>query len=157
MDRRTLILFAVMFLVIIVSQTLFKKYLPQPAQAPQQAAQPPSPNTPVQQPLETIPAATSKQATGESETVVENDLYRITFTNRGAKVKSWVLKKYDDDQGKPLDLVNKNSEKFGQPLSLWAYDEGLRNKINSALYVASSSGNQQAPTEISFEYADGDT
>ena len=27
-------------------------------------------------------------------------------TNRGAQVKSWVLKKYDDDHGKPLDLVS---------------------------------------------------
>ncbi len=33
----------------------------------------------------------------ESETVVENELYRITFTNRGGAVKSWLLKKYKDD------------------------------------------------------------
>ena len=29
---------------------------------------------------------------------MENDLYRIRFTNRGAQVKSWVLKKFKDDK-----------------------------------------------------------
>ena len=59
--------------------------------------------------------------------MVENDLYRITFTNRGAQVKSWVLKKYDDDQGHPLELVNQAAAaQFGYPLSLWTYDENLR-------------------------------
>src|SRR5438876_1102538 len=36
--------------------------------------------------------ASTREATSESETVVENGFYRITFTNRGAQVKSWVLK-----------------------------------------------------------------
>ncbi len=49
----------------------------------------------------------SRQAASETETVIENDLYRITFTNRGAQVKSWILKKFDNDaQNGPLDLVN---------------------------------------------------
>ncbi len=98
-----------------------------------------------------------RQASSEEETVIENDLYRITFTNRGAQVKSWVLKKFDDDKHQQLDLVNHAAAaRHGQPLSLWAYDEALRNKLNSALYVSTKSGNQTAPTEISFEYSDGD-
>ena len=92
----------------------------------------------------------------ESETVIENDLYRITFTNRGGQVKSWILKKYDDEHGKPLELVSKAAEKYGYPLSLWTYDETQRNKMNSALYVASESGNVKAPAELTFEYADQD-
>ena len=52
------------------------------------------------------PQANDVAATAESTTVVENELYRITFTNRGAQVNSWILKKYKDDNGKPLDLVN---------------------------------------------------
>ena len=98
----------------------------------------------------------SKQAAAEAETVIENDLYRITFTNRGAQVKSWILKKYLDDHGNPLELVSGAAEKYGYPLSLWTYDEALRNKINSALYVASGSGNLTAPAQVSFEYADQD-
>jgi YidC/Oxa1 family membrane protein insertase len=38
---------------------------------------------------------------------------------------------------------------------LWTYDETLRNKLNSALYVANSSG-ATAPAEITFAYDDGD-
>ena len=74
----------------------------------------------------------TKQAASETETVIENDLYRITFTNRGAQVKSWILKKFDNDaQNGPLDLVNAEAAaKFGYPLSLWTYDEALRS--NSA-------------------------
>jgi YidC/Oxa1 family membrane protein insertase len=45
-------------------------------------------------------------ANSETETVIENDLYRIVLTNRGGRVKSWVLKKYTDDKGGPLELVN---------------------------------------------------
>ena len=103
-------------------------------------------------------AGATKQAASESETVVENDLYRITFTNRGAQVKSWILKKYHDDKGQPLDLVNNlAAEKYGYPLSLWTYDESQRNKLNSALYVASSSRTLNAPAKIiTFEYADSD-
>ena len=60
------------------------------------------------------------------------------FTNRGGRVKSWVLKKYTDDKGGQLELVNTAaSEKYGYPLSLWTYDETLRDKLNSALYVTS--------------------
>ena len=41
----------------------------------------------------------------ETETTVENELYKIVFTNRGAQVKHWILKKYTDTAGKPLDMV----------------------------------------------------
>ncbi len=60
-------------------------------------------------------------------------------------------------KGKPLELVNTAAaERYGYPLSLWTYDEDLRNQLNSALYVASSSGTLTAPAEITFEYADRD-
>ncbi len=169
MERRLLLVFALTFLVIVLFQPILKKYLPQ-AQAPAT----PAPQTqgqtqavPQAAAINQAPAAraavpalnagATKQAASESETVVENDLYRITFTNRGAQVKSWVLKKYDDDKGQPLDLVNNlAAEKYGYPLSLWTYDETQRNKLNSALYFASKSGSVKSPVEITFEYADGD-
>ncbi|MGB9029596.1 MAG: membrane protein insertase YidC [Acidobacteriaceae bacterium] len=101
--------------------------------------------------------ATAIQGSSESETVVENELYRITFTNRGAAVKSWVLKKYKDDtQKQPLDLVNPDAAaKFGLPLSLWAYDAGLKNRLNTVLYVPSATGNVTAPGIVSFDYSYG--
>jgi YidC/Oxa1 family membrane protein insertase len=162
MERRLLLVFGLTFLVILLSQSLFRKYLPQPPATTRPAqgqAQPASAgNLPAAlQPQLAVPAGAGKQASTESETVVENDLYKITFTNRGGQVKSWILKKFFDDQGRPLELVNPSAaEKFGYPLSLWTYDEAQRNKLNSALYVGSSSGTLNAPAQITFEYADQD-
>ncbi len=103
----------------------------------------------------TAAAANSTQAASETETVVENDWYRVTFTNRGAVVKSWLLKKYKDDgQKNPLDLVNQAAAaKFGLPLSLFSYDAGLKSRLNSALYVPSATGSIEAPGVLSFDYS----
>jgi YidC/Oxa1 family membrane protein insertase len=100
----------------------------------------------------------TKQATSEQETVVDTDLYRITFTNRGAQAKSWILKKYKHDVGsdKPLELVNETAaQQYGYPLSLWTWDEGLRKALNSVLYVGSQQGTLHAGSTLSFEYSDG--
>jgi YidC/Oxa1 family membrane protein insertase len=159
-----MLVFVLTFVVMLAFQPLLKKYMPQPAAPPQQQSQP------APQPAATTPAATvapavatpantvTRQAASETETVIENDLYRITFTNRGAQVKSWILKKFDNDaQNEPLDLVNAAAaEKYGYPLSLWTYDESLRGKLSSALYVASREGKQTSPTTVTFEYADQD-
>ena len=171
MDRKLLIVFALTFLVLIFFQPLLKKYGPQPPAKPEssQTAQPNQAQLPSQS-LTPTPAPSStathaaaargavptQQAAAESESVVENDVYRVVFTNRGGRVKSWVLKKYTDDKGGPLELVNATAaEKYGYPLTLWSYDDALRNKLNSALYVATSTGTT-APAEIKFSYADGD-
>jgi YidC/Oxa1 family membrane protein insertase len=164
MERRLLLVFVLTFLVILIFQPVLKKYLPQPPAPQTQNAPAQTPAAAQAAPASTAPPAVtappsgiSKQAGAESETVVDNSLYRIVFTNRGGRVKSWVLKQYDDDQGKPLELVNNAAaEKFGYPLSLWTYDENQRNKLNSVLYVSSGAHSCQAPCEVSFEYADSD-
>ena len=76
-----------------------------------------------------------------------------TAARRSAVGGNW--KKYKDDDGNPLNLINKDAEKFGLPLSLYTYDETLRNQINSALYVGSASGNLTAPGELTYEYSAG--
>ena len=180
MERRLLIVFALTFLVIMLFQPLLKKYGPQPpakqgnAAETRSAGQPgaavptqnptPSPQASSANGAET-PASAPLQAANESETVIENEVYRILFTNRGGRVKSWVLKKYTDDKGGPLELVNTAAaEKYGYPLMLWTYDETLRNKLNSVLYVTPTlpqSARQDgaasaAPAEMTFAYNDGD-
>ncbi len=159
-------MFLLTFVVLIIFQPLLKKYLPQAPATPQKqsAPQPPPAVAPPAAAVATVTPAkvqqstTSKQASSETETVVENDLYKITFTNRGAQVKSWILKKFDNDaQNGPLELVNDAAaQKYGYPLSLWTYDENLRSKLSSALYVASKDGHLTAPAEVTFEYADQD-
>jgi len=160
MEHRLLLVFALTFVVILLFQPLLKKYLPEPAatqkQPPAQKAEVPA-GLASTQPSGSAPLVATKQASAQTETVLENGLYRITFTNRGAQVKSWILKKYDDDHGMPLDLVNDAAAaKYGYPLSLWTYDEALRNKLSSALYVPSVSGQVSAPGEVTFEYSDPD-
>ena len=163
-DSRTLLVFSVLFLVVFLGLQYFRKKAPEAAPAQQHAAQSQS-LTPDPQPENGATpltassgplAANTVAATSATTTVVENELYRITFTNRGAEVKSWILKKYTDEDGKPLDLVNqKAAAKFGYPLSLYAYDAGLRGRLASALYVPSATGNIAAPGTLSFDYSAG--
>jgi len=173
MERRLLIVFALTFLVIMLFQPLLKKYGPQPPAKQESAAEPrpavPTENSTPPARVSTAngaetPASAPLQASSESETVIENAVYRIVFTNRGGRVKSWVLKKYTDDKGGPLELVNTAAaEKYGYPLTLWSYDETLRNKLNSVLYVPTlpqsarqDGASATAPAEITFAYDDGD-
>lgn len=158
-DKRLLLIFLVSFVFMLLAQPLLKKYFPTPP-APQKVAQteqtqpaPPATKPATQTPAPPSSRAVTKQAASETETVIESDLYRVTFTNRGAQVKSWILKKFDNDSEKgPLDLVNlKAADQFGYPLSLWTYDEDLRGRLNSALYVTTRDGNQ-----ITFDYSDQD-
>jgi YidC/Oxa1 family membrane protein insertase len=164
-ERRLLLIFVVTFVLMLAVEPLFKKYLPQPPAAPQKnqpvetkpapvAAEP----TGLTTPTVNVPNGVTKQAANETETVVENDVYRITFTNKGAQVKSWILKKYNNDtQNGPLDLVNdKAAAAYGYPLSLWTYDANLRDRLSTALYVVSQEGKLTSPATITFEYADQD-
>ena len=166
MDKRVLMIFAATMLMLVLAQQFLIKQPPSnpqtaknpPVAAPAPAAganQPPAAATgSVPQPASAQPA--SVQAGSESASVVENDLYRITFSNRGGLVKSWVLKKYKDDKGGELDLVNQPAAaQYGYPLSLWSWDEGLRQRLNAALYVVHESPSSGAK-DITFEYAEGD-
>jgi YidC/Oxa1 family membrane protein insertase len=159
-EKRLLLAFALMFLVILIFQPILSKYI-----RPPQPTRPPAENAPAQLP---VPAETSappapkplaaRQAGAEAQTVIDNGLYRVSFTNRGAQVTSWVLKKYSNDKGEPLDLVHPiAAQQYGYPLSLWTYDEELRQKLNSALFVPSVTGDQNAPAELTFEFADDRT
>jgi YidC/Oxa1 family membrane protein insertase len=162
--------FALTFVLILVLEPLLMKKFAPPQQQPPTTEQPSqqqnqpantSPASPATNPPQATPKIQQTTATregqSEAETVVENDLYRIVFTNRGAQVKSWVLKKFTDDKNQPLELVNADAAaKYGYPLSFYVYDEALRTRLNSALYVTSGTGTIHAPADLTFEYADGD-
>jgi YidC/Oxa1 family membrane protein insertase len=168
-QRNMLLAFALAFLIILASQPLMKKYGPKPPEPPpvtftqppaQQSGAPQTSSAPAAVPGSASAAAVpvaSKKAETETEIVVENDLYKIRFSNRGGLVKSWILKKFNDDKGQPLDLINPAAAaKFGLPLSLFTYDGALQQRLNQALYVTSSSGSLQAPADITFDFADQD-
>ena len=104
-------------------------------------------------------SAAAIQAPAETTTTVENELYKITFSNKGGEVRSWLLKKYKDaSQKNQLDLVSHDAaEKFGYPLSLYTYDPALTAGLRNAMYVPSATGTMAAPGKLSFEYSDGTT
>jgi len=170
MDKRVMIIFAVtMLLLVLAQQFLMKSPAPNqqaaknaPATAPATPTPAAPPASPAAEAARKLPVAPSAlQATSESTTVVENDLYRITLSNRGGLVKSWNLKKYKDDRGQELDLANQlAAAQYGYPLSLWTWDEGLRQRLNGALYVVHESQVDESPKagakDVTFEYADGD-
>ena len=94
--------------------------------------------------------------------MVENDLYRVILSNRGAVVQSWELKKYTDADRRPLDLVHSEAarESGDWPLSLQIADAQVEQTVNRALYVvkpsaAPAQGTLTAPAEIEFDWSDG--
>ena len=152
-----IVAFALILLVLMVSQWLIAKFGPkQPEQKAAQEQTQTAPSTAPtaagapaavaqsKEPSGASPAA-AKQASAESETVIENDLYKVTFTNRGGAVKSWILKQQQDEKGSPLDLVHaEGAARYGLPLSLHTYDAELTKKLNSVLYAANSEGSLTA-------------
>ncbi len=151
---------------------------------PKPPVQPPQANRPVQSAPATpgpatAPAANPPQATAAQTTmapaaaivaaksdaqeraiVVENSLYRVEISNRGAVVKSWQLKNYKDD-AKPqrvLDVVHPDASQQtgGWPFSVVLDDEQLQNAANSGLYQLSSPSTAlQAPADVELTWSDG--
>jgi YidC/Oxa1 family membrane protein insertase len=160
-----LILIVVMFVVIIGAQWWMQKNRPKAPEtsAPavtQTAAAPAAPlgsvETPVAAMTADAPATPEVKATAESTTVVENELYRVTFSNKGGAVTSWILKNFKDIEGKPLDMVHEGGAKnFGYPLSLYTYDPAITSGLANAMFVPSATGKLEAPATLKFDYSAG--
>ncbi len=159
-DMRGMMLVMALVLLVFFGFDYFRqKQQPPPPPAAQSLSQPPSqpqPQTPAAAAAlpETASApvlavSPSVSASAETLTAIENEQYRIVFTNRGAQVKSWVLKKYFDTAGKPLDMVQPQAaQNFGYPLSLYTYEPQLTTQLNQALYQVSASGAQPSATGV---------
>jgi YidC/Oxa1 family membrane protein insertase len=105
-------------------------------------------------------AIPTKADTQERTIVVENDLYRVEFSNRGAVVKSWQLKKYTDDAKPPrvLDLVHPDAaqQTGGWPLAVALNDEQQESAANSGLYqISTPASTLRAPADAEFSWSDG--
>ncbi len=158
-DFRSLLIMSFLAVAIFLGFQYFQKpklSTPEPPSQPQPALQaPPAADTgPRAASASTAslaqPAIT---AASEAETVVENANYRIVFTNRGALVKHWILKHYNDSTGKPLDMVQPQAaSRFGFRLSLFTYEPALTAQVNGARYQASATGTLQAPSVLTFQY-----
>ena len=106
--------------------------------------------------LEPAAAPGTQAAESEQEIVVESDTFVVRFSNRGAVVKSWVLKEYVAADGEPLDLVHAGGAKsHGYPFGLALSGGQPVGEINQALFVVDNGlSHRFAPATVSFEYSD---
>lgn len=96
--------------------------------------------------------------------VVESPLYRVEIWNRGGVVRSWQLRKYQDDSQPPqtLDLVHADTarQEDAWPLSVVLSDPQLEAEANSGFYEinagkTAASGVLEAPAELDMIWSDG--
>lgn len=98
---------------------------------------------------------TDVEAETEQTVVVENENYRVEFTNRGAVVTSWQLKQYNDSLGEPLDLVHADgARRYGMPFRLVRPGGDPIEGTDEALFAFNRGRNvRNAPETLTFEYA----
>jgi len=115
MEKRALLAIVISLIILVVYQQYFAPPAPEPAkEKPAEKVQPAAPPKEVGTKGEAIPvspapapAAVIKAQPGKDITV-DTPLYTAVFDTRGARLKSWKVKKYLDKIGegaKPLDLA----------------------------------------------------
>ncbi len=181
MERRILLAFTLSFVVFVVYMRLKK---PQPGEIPIQPpriaedlrpeesvtpreptaayeAAPSQPSTPSYPPLsQEIVEAERQEAAIEREVEVNTPLFRAVFTNRGAKLISFILKEYEDEEGKPYEMVSREGSRRLQinPLALRFDDAGQTARAEAALFEASRESFRIRggdTGELVFSWADG--
>ncbi len=149
-------------------ETLPAAEMPLPEAAPsgdQQAATRPPNEAPVGA-AAVAPAATLG-ATEETQVTVTAEDYRVTLTNRGARVTSMVLPGYRDDEGGELDLVSEPAADAGRLPFEWVSPTNAAgaSRLNAALFAVDVSGGSgfggertampESPVVVRYEWADG--
>jgi YidC/Oxa1 family membrane protein insertase len=164
-ERRILVAFALSF-VVLVSWSSYMRWKyppPPPEEAPATAPAATAPVTPAPPPPAAVPAealATEvKQAAEERLITVETEVASIVFSTRGAVVRSWTLKTFQDEAGAPLELVQSPHTGLGSPLSFAVAARKDEEALANALFVASAfrvePGGDFDPGVLVFEWSDG--
>jgi len=162
MERRVLIAILLSFIVLYVYQAWVVKPAPKRAVSAPAAAAPASNSsasvavgsaTPVTAPASAPVSATVVGDSAEREIRIETRDVIAVFTNRGARLKSWRLKKYLDQQRQPQELIE-NSPPHPLPFTLQTTDDSLNASLNDSLYSVSAvpSSVIATPTDVRFEY-----
>ena len=176
-ERRILVAFALSFVVLVSWSGYMRwKYPPPPPGEPAVTTPGPvepqsgEPARPVAKPAVAgraeVRAAELKQATEERLITVETEVATIVFSTRGAVIRSWTLKTFQDETGKPLELVQSQHTGLGYPLSFALAQRKDEETLNGALFVASTPESSLAapvhgepvqgePAELVFEWSDG--
>jgi YidC/Oxa1 family membrane protein insertase len=161
MEVRLLLAFGLMGLVLLTTQYFMPAAKPPvPKKAPVQAQV----QTPVAEPPQAAPARSAANTVSparaseaimaqQRETkIVETDVFRVEFSNEGANVRSWKLKKYKDSDGKPVELTSAaGNAKAGWPFSYIFPNARPAVDLDKALF----SVKQPDPLTLEFEFSDG--
>src|SRR5881394_68199 len=171
MERRVLLAIFLAFIVLYTWQALFVKPVPKPA--PGSATSPAAtaasgaasaastdtaapPSTPA---VATEPSAPLAQAlvadSAERDIRVETRDVIAVFTNKGARLKSWRLKRYLDQQREPQELIE-HLPSQPLPFTLRAGSDTTTATVNDGLYTVSGAPASavDAPVDVRFEYRD---
>lgn len=100
-----------------------------------------------------------RMASAEQTVTVDNALFTAVFTNRGAGLTSFVLKKYKDDAKKPMDLVSRSAKESSfYPFYFFSEKDDFSKILNQALFQFQGETtvrlNGREQKEIVFEFAD---
>ena len=167
MEVRLLIAFLLMGLVLAVSNYFSPPPTPEPAKqatssAPK-ASDAPAANAASNPVAAAAPVAVAAQVPGAVQAAqvevftVETDLQKVSFSNRGATVRNWVLKDYKSNAGKGLELVNQTGlaltgdKAVPAPFAL-SFKNQPTNNPNDKLYRVTRSADGLT---VDFEYSDG--
>ncbi len=166
MEQRLLLAFVLMGLVLFLTPYFYKAPPPAKTTAPSTSKASPVASTvaptAIPKTAEAAPAAPTAPATpvpgqivgvSEQQFIIDTDIYRVTLSNRGGTVRSWILKKYRDKLGKPLELINEASySKVAPPFSLALKDDKAALALNYGLYAAKPTADGLG---IDYEFSDG--
>ncbi len=158
MERRVLIALLLSFVVLYGYQQLYPSK--PPAKAPTTATASPAANgsngaTAGSPGAADTAVAAAPALVGDSsarDITIDTPHVSAVFTNRGARLKSWALKDYRDNNGDPLELVDAS---FGDaqplPFSLSVPDAATTTALNTALWAVKQN-RDSANEQIVFEY-----
>jgi YidC/Oxa1 family membrane protein insertase len=175
MEVRLLIAFLLMGFVMFLTPYFFKSQVPPAANkaaAGQTASQstPGAPSTPGAQPaaeptaspaaaaapaeeeaVAAVPPVGATAQKAEPTLLIETDLYRIAFSNQGATVRSWQLKKAKGNDHKTLDLVNSTAG-VDFPFSLHFPEQKPLARVNWTWYQQTADPDGLG---VTYEFSDG--
>jgi YidC/Oxa1 family membrane protein insertase len=171
MERRVLLAIFLAFIVLYTWQALFVKPVPKPGPESAQATSVSSPSPvapagasgPAEAPLPSVSAKPSAPLaaalvadTAERDVRVETRDVIAVFTNKGARLKSWRLKHYLDQQRQPQELIEHLASQ-PLPFTMRAGSDATTATVNEGLYTVSGAppaASEAAPVDLRFEYRD---
>ena len=165
MEMRLLLAFVLMGVVMLVTPY----FLPQSAkpapgkktaqtgqQAPPQPATGQTPEATADKPAATAEAAAPPKpgqvaSDPQPAYIINTDLFRVSFSNQGGTLRSWVLKKFKGNDNRELELVN-TAAGMEYPFSLYFPGQTAVSKLNWAWYKQTGDPDGLG---VTFEYSDG--